>query len=99
MTADYIVIEIAKPAGRKTGRPECVARANAGGIERMLVARRPADSGGTPAARLPNCALCEADGGELVWMGDRARVSSSSMSAFPASRRIVWNDHAAELTG
>lgn len=48
--------------------------------------------------RLPNCPLCEADGGELVWMGDRARVILVEQDRFPGFCRVVWNDHAAELT-
>lgn len=48
--------------------------------------------------RLPNCPLCETDGGELVWMGDRARVILVEHARFPGFCRVVWNDHAAELT-
>ena len=48
--------------------------------------------------RIPNCPLCEADGGELVWMGDRARVILVERDRFPGFCRVVWNDHAAELT-
>ncbi len=48
--------------------------------------------------RAPGCQLCEADGGELVWMGDRARVILVEHERFPGFCRIVWNDHAAELT-
>ena len=48
--------------------------------------------------RAPNCPLCEADGGELVWMGDRARVILVEHDRFPGFCRVVWNDHVAELT-
>ncbi|TPQ43718.1 HIT family protein [Cupriavidus pinatubonensis] len=48
--------------------------------------------------RMQGCPLCEADGGELVWMGDRARVILVEHDRFPGFCRIVWNDHAAELT-
>ena len=48
--------------------------------------------------RATGCPLCEADGGELVWMGDRARVILVEHDRFPGFCRIVWNDHAAELT-
>ncbi|SDO85812.1 Diadenosine tetraphosphate (Ap4A) hydrolase [Ralstonia sp. 25mfcol4.1] len=49
-------------------------------------------------SRVPNCPLCEADGGELAWMGDRARVILVEHGRFPGFCRVVWNDHAAELT-
>ncbi|QET02809.1 MULTISPECIES: HIT family protein [Cupriavidus] len=48
--------------------------------------------------RVPNCPLCEADGGELVWMGDRARLILVEHDRFPGFCRIVWNDHVAELS-
>lgn len=48
--------------------------------------------------QVPNCPLCEADGGELVWMGDRARVILVEHDRFPGFCRIVWNDHVAELS-
>ena len=48
--------------------------------------------------RAAGCPLCEADGGELIWMGDRARVILVEHDRFPGFCRIVWNDHAAELT-
>ena len=48
--------------------------------------------------RTPNCPLCETDGGELVWMGDRARLILVEHDRFPGFCRIVWNDHVAELS-
>lgn len=48
--------------------------------------------------RSPNCPLCEADGGELVWMGDRARLILVEHDRFPGFCRVVWNDHVAELS-
>jgi len=48
--------------------------------------------------RVPNCPLCEADGGELVWMGDRARLILVEHDRHPGFCRIVWNDHVAELS-
>jgi len=48
--------------------------------------------------RAPGCPLCEADGGELVWMGERARVILVEHDRFPGFCRIVWNDHVAELS-
>ncbi|CAG9170066.1 HIT family protein [Cupriavidus pampae] len=47
---------------------------------------------------IPNCPLCAADGGELVWMGDRARLILVEHDRFPGFCRIVWNDHVAELS-
>jgi diadenosine tetraphosphate (Ap4A) HIT family hydrolase len=48
--------------------------------------------------RAPGCPLCESDGGELVWAGDRARLILVEHQRFPGFCRVVWNDHAAELT-
>ena len=48
--------------------------------------------------RESGCPLCESDGGELVWMGDRARLILVEHDRFPGFCRIVWNDHVAELS-
>ena len=45
-----------------------------------------------------NCPLCTADGGALVWRGDKLRVIRAAEQGFPAFYRVVWNDHAAELS-
>ena len=53
----------------------------------------------TVASRaVPGCPLCESDGGELVWCGDRARIVLVEQGRFPGFCRVVWNDHAAEQT-
>lgn len=45
-----------------------------------------------------NCPLCTADGGALVWRGDKLRVIRAVEAGFPAFYRVVWNDHAAEFS-
>lgn len=44
------------------------------------------------------CPLCTADGGELVWRGERLRVIRAGEPGFPAFYRVVWNAHVAEFT-
>ena len=45
-----------------------------------------------------NCPLCTADGGALVWRGDKLRVIRAAEQGFPAFYRVVWNEHAAEFS-
>ena len=45
-----------------------------------------------------NCPLCTADGGALIWRGDKLRVIRAAEEGFPAFYRVVWMDHAAELS-
>ncbi|AOY91808.1 HIT family protein [Cupriavidus sp. USMAA2-4] len=47
---------------------------------------------------VPNCPLCDTDGGELLWRGARARLILVEHERFPGFCRIVWNDHVAELS-
>lgn len=44
------------------------------------------------------CPLCAADGGTLVWRGERLRVIRADEVGFPAFYRVVWNTHAAEFS-
>lgn len=44
------------------------------------------------------CALCDADGGRLVWRGRRLRVIHADEAGFPAFYRVVWNAHTAEFS-
>lgn len=46
----------------------------------------------------PACPLCEADGGTLVWRGERLRVIRADEAGFPAFYRVVWGAHVAELS-
>ncbi|MGO4157574.1 HIT family protein [Cupriavidus sp. YAF13] len=48
--------------------------------------------------RVPNCPLCDTDGGELAWRGERARVILVEHERFPGFCRVVWNGHVAEQT-
>lgn len=45
-----------------------------------------------------NCPLCTADGGALIWRGDKLRVIRAAEEGFPAFYRVVWMDHAAEFS-
>ncbi|MDR0213649.1 MAG: HIT family protein [Comamonas sp.] len=45
-----------------------------------------------------NCPLCAADGGTLIWRGDKLRVIHAAEAGFPGFYRVVWNDHVAEFT-
>jgi len=49
-------------------------------------------------SQVPNCPLCDTDGGELVWRGERARLILVEHERFPGFCRVVWNDHVAELS-
>jgi diadenosine tetraphosphate (Ap4A) HIT family hydrolase len=44
------------------------------------------------------CPLCAADGGVLVWRGERLRVIRAQEAGFPAFYRVVWNAHVAEFS-
>ena len=45
-----------------------------------------------------NCPLCEADGGALIWRGDKLRVIRAQEAGLPGFYRVVWNEHAAEFS-
>ena len=44
------------------------------------------------------CALCEADGGLLVYRNDFLRIIHANEEGFPAFYRVIWNRHVAELS-
>lgn len=44
------------------------------------------------------CALCDTDGGQLVWRGEHLRVIRADEAGFPAFYRVVWNAHVAEFS-
>lgn len=44
------------------------------------------------------CALCNEDGGALIWRGPLLRVIRANEAGFPAFYRVIWNAHAAELS-
>ena len=50
------------------------------------------------SAPLPECPLCSADGGELVWRGEKLHVIRADEAGFPAFYRVVWNAHVAEFS-
>ena len=52
-----------------------------------------------PAApALPDCPLCQQEGGTLVWRGEKLRVIRADEASFPAFYRVVWNAHVAEFS-
>jgi diadenosine tetraphosphate (Ap4A) HIT family hydrolase len=44
------------------------------------------------------CPLCDADGGQIIWRGDKLRVVRADEAGFPAFYRVVWNAHIAEFS-
>ena len=44
------------------------------------------------------CPLCEADGGALIWRGEKLCVIRADEAGFPAFYRVVWNAHVAEFS-
>ena len=53
---------------------------------------------GRPGGGSGACALCDADGGTLIWRGAKLRVVRADEAGFPAFYRVVWNDHVAEFS-
>lgn len=45
-----------------------------------------------------NCSLCTADGGTLIWRGEKLRVIRADEAGFPAFYRVVWTAHVAEFS-
>ncbi|RGE46587.1 HIT family protein [Comamonas testosteroni] len=45
-----------------------------------------------------NCPLCAADGGALIWRGEKLRVIRAAEAGFPGFYRVVWNAHVAEFS-
>ncbi len=48
--------------------------------------------------RHDNCPLCDAEGGALIWRGEKLRVIRADEAGFPAFYRVVWNAHVAEFS-
>ena len=46
-----------------------------------------------------SCALCDTDGGVLIWSGQKLRVIRADEAGFPAFYRVVWNAHVPEFSG
>ena len=44
------------------------------------------------------CPLCDADGGALIWRGEKLRVIRADEPGFAAFYRVVWNAHVAEFS-
>lgn len=46
----------------------------------------------------PGCELCEAEGGRLVISNELLRVVLVDDPDFPGFARVIWNDHAREMS-
>ncbi len=44
------------------------------------------------------CMLCDTDGGQLIWRGEKLRVIRAEEAGFPAFYRVIWNAHVAEFS-
>ena len=51
-----------------------------------------------PAVPDPDCPLCTAVGGALVWESERLRVIRADEPGFPAFYRVVWTQHVREFS-
>ncbi len=47
---------------------------------------------------VPDCPLCQQDGGQLIWRGEKLRVIRADEAGFPAFYCVVWNAHVAEFS-
>lgn len=47
---------------------------------------------------LPDCPLCTADGGTVIWRDERLRVVRADEPGFAAFYRVIWNSHIAEFS-
>lgn len=47
---------------------------------------------------MTECALCQTDGGKLLWQNDTLRVIDACDPAYPAFTRVIWKSHVAEMT-
>lgn len=47
---------------------------------------------------IETCALCDGDGGVLIWSGAKLRVIRAQEAGFPGFYRVVWNAHVAEFS-
>jgi diadenosine tetraphosphate (Ap4A) HIT family hydrolase len=50
------------------------------------------------SGKIAGCALCESDGGLLIFRNERLRVIQADEAGFPAFYRVVWNRHVAEFS-
>jgi diadenosine tetraphosphate (Ap4A) HIT family hydrolase len=44
------------------------------------------------------CELCNHDGGEVVWRGEKLRIVLVADAQYPGFCRVIWNAHAKEMT-
>lgn len=48
--------------------------------------------------KVSGCALCETDGGLLVFRNEKLRIVQAEEAGFPGFYRVVWNQHVAEFS-
>ncbi|OGA95073.1 MAG: HIT domain-containing protein [Burkholderiales bacterium RIFCSPHIGHO2_12_FULL_61_11] len=50
------------------------------------------------SGKIAGCALCQSDGGLLIFRNEHLRVIQANEAGFPAFYRVVWNRHVAEFS-
>ena len=48
--------------------------------------------------KVAGCELCEQIGGELIWQNEQVRVILVNDPLFTGFTRVIWQEHAAEMT-
>ena len=48
--------------------------------------------------KVAGCELCEQVGGELIWQNEQVRVILVNDPLFTGFTRVIWQEHAAEMT-
>ena len=49
-------------------------------------------------SKVAGCELCEQVGGELIWQNEQVRVILVNDPLFAGFTRVIWQEHAAEMT-
>lgn len=52
----------------------------------------------SPSSSVPDCPLCDAAGGVVLWSNASLRVISVDDAHYPGFTRVVWQAHVAEMT-
>jgi diadenosine tetraphosphate (Ap4A) HIT family hydrolase len=48
--------------------------------------------------KVSGCALCETDGGPVIFRNEKLRIVQAEEAGFPGFYRVVWNQHVAEFS-
>jgi len=46
----------------------------------------------------PSCELCNQDGGDVIYRGEKLRIVLVADANYPGFCRVIWNSHAKEMT-